>query len=181
MMVETERLRLREFAMDDVDVLHALESIPEVVRYQSYDPKSRAQAEDYVRKTVESQKETPRRHFEWAVELRSPHPNPSPPEGRGVFVGRVGAWVEGGEATVWYAFMPAVQGKGFATEAMRAFIPHLGAYKLTIECDPRNEASWRLAERLGFVRESLVESAYECKGEWVGSAVYRKAATSGPP
>ncbi len=55
----------------------------------------------------------------------------------------------------------------------------LDAERFTVECDPRNEPSWRLAERLGFERQSLTERAFECKGEWVGSLVYRREAS--PP
>jgi RimJ/RimL family protein N-acetyltransferase len=46
--------------------------------------------------------------------------------------------------------------------------------ELEIECDPRNRGSRKLAERLGFEKISCVERAYESKGEWVGSLVYRK-------
>jgi RimJ/RimL family protein N-acetyltransferase len=49
-----------------------------------------------------------------------------------------------------------------------------GKMELEIECDPRNTKSWKMAERLGFVRHSLKERDYECKGEWVDSLVYRK-------
>lgn len=162
MFIATERLSLHEFTMGDVASLHALESIPEVVRYQSYGPRGLREAEAYVRDVVAAQRETPRRHIELAV-LQHDR-----------FLGRVGALIDGGEATVWYAFMPSAQGRGFATEAARAFIRVLDASRLTIECDPRNVASWRLAERLGFERASLEERAYENKGEWVGSAVYRR-------
>ena len=161
----TERLILREFTRNDVAALYALESIPEVVRYQEYPPRTLPEARRVVREIVRGQGERPRRHVELAVVLE------------GAFIGRVGAWVEEGTATLWYAFMPAAQGRGLATEAMRAFVPLVDAKRLTIECDPRNRPSWRLAERLGFVRESLTERAFECKGEWVGSLVY----ASNPP
>ncbi len=160
MRITTERLTLREFTMDDVQSLYALESIPEVVRYQEYPPRSLSEAGRVVREIVQGQKDAPRRHMELAVILD------------GAFIGRVGAWIVGIRATLWYAFMPAAQGQGFASEAVRAFVPFVGAQQFTIECDPRNEASWRLAERLGFVRESFKERAFKVKGEWVGSFIY---------
>ncbi|KAJ6531587.1 hypothetical protein DFH09DRAFT_1093054 [Mycena vulgaris] len=46
--------------------------------------------------------------------------------------------------------------------------------RLVIECDPRNVRSSRLAERAGFVLESVTEKAFECKGEWVGTMVYSR-------
>lgn len=95
------------------------------------------------------------------------------------------------KADLWYSLLPSVQGKGVATEAMMCFIAALtGKVKaqsadeeavdvdveveFEIECDPRNTASWRVAEKLGFSRESLTERAWECKGEWVDSLVYRR-------
>lgn len=150
--------------MADVEDLYALESLPEVVRHQAYPPRTRQQATQVVEEIVRGQGELPRKHWELAVE-RVP----------GSFIGRVGAWVEGDQAALWYAFMPAEQGKGYATEAMRAFTESLPPVeKLTIECDPRNVPSWRLAERLGFTLVALRERALELKGEWVGSMVYER-------
>jgi RimJ/RimL family protein N-acetyltransferase len=166
MRLETERLVLREFTIDDVPELFALESLPEVVRYQDYPPRTPDEAEQVVREIVKGQTENPRRHVELAVER----------DGR--FIGRVGAWVED-TASLWYAFMPAEQGKGYATEAMRSLIDTIDVDRFTIECDPRNEPSWRLAERLGFKRESHTERAYESKGEWVGSFVYGRRGAIG--
>lgn len=102
-------------------------------------------------------------------------------------IGRVGTALSHPDGSIhfslWFSFLPSVQGKGYASETMEAFIRELvrrrggGAMVLEIECDPRNVGSWRLAERLGFEKHSLMESAYENKGEWVGSLVYRKIVT----
>ena len=168
MRLLTERLCLREFIVDDVPALYGLESQPDVVRYQSYPPRTEADARRVVEEIVRGQSEYPRRHLELAVMREE------------TFIGRVGGWIEGGTAALWYAFLPAVQGQGYATEAMRAFIEAVPARRLTVECDPRNVPSWRLAERLGFVRESLTERAYECKGEWVDSLLYVRAVAAQP-
>ena len=172
--IKTERLVLREFVMADVEALHALESIPEVVRYQTYLPKSKEQARDDVVQIVRNAQAKPGVHVELAVIY----------EDR--FIGRVGANVKREKndineiqvphADLWFSFMPKTHGKGLATEAMTAFIPLLGSpMELEIECDPRNIGSVKMAERLGFNRISLTEKAYECKGEWVDSLVYQRA------
>ncbi len=82
MRTQTERLTLREFTMKDVPALYALESIPEVVRYQEYPSRTPEQAEAVVREIVKGQAEQPRRHVELAV-IHD-----------GAFVGRVGACLE---------------------------------------------------------------------------------------
>lgn len=164
MRILTPRLCLREFTLEDVAALHDLESRPEVVRYQTYPPRTEDDARRVVEEILRGQASAPRKHLELAVVLGE------------TFIGRVGSWAEGRSTRLWYAFLPAYQGQGYATEAMRAFVDVVPGSKLIIECDPRNVASWRLAERLGFSRESLTERAYECKGEWVDSLVYVKGA-----
>jgi RimJ/RimL family protein N-acetyltransferase/GrpB-like predicted nucleotidyltransferase (UPF0157 family) len=164
--VRTGRLMLREFEWADEEAYFRLESREEVVRYQTWGPRTREQASEEVAKIVRGSCAVPRTHVELAVEYE------------GVFIGRVGANVkrEGTpHADLWFSFLPEWQGKGLAAEAMRAFIPLLGRpLELEIECDPRNTGSWKLAERLAFERLELTERAFECKGEWVGSLVYRK-------
>jgi RimJ/RimL family protein N-acetyltransferase len=146
--------------MSDVPSLYALESDPEVVRYQDYPPRTYDEAERVVAEILRGQSEVPRRHFELAVTIE------------GVFIGRVGSWSDNESASLWYAFFRSARGQGYATEAVRGLMELLDVGRFRIECDPRNVGSWRLAERLGFVRESLTERAYESKGEWVGSVVY---------
>ncbi|ORY14047.1 GrpB protein-domain-containing protein [Clohesyomyces aquaticus] len=171
--IRTNRLMLREFFGRDVADFHALESIPEVVRYQNYGPMTEEEAKKYVLDIMKGMSATPRTHFELAV-LYENH-----------FIGRVGAKIKYKDqkgtalslphADLWFSFMPELHGKGFATEAMRAFILVLPRpVELEIECDPRNTGSWKLAERLGFEKLSLTERIYESKGEWVDSLVYRK-------
>ncbi|KAF2204336.1 acyl-CoA N-acyltransferase [Delitschia confertaspora ATCC 74209] len=171
--INTERLVLREFSMDDIEAFHALESREEVVQFQSFGPKTLEDANKDVKTIIINAAESPREHYELAV-LHD-----------GKFIGRVGANVRRGvlngevmdipHADLWFSFMPEAQRRGFATEAVRAFIPLLAApMELEIECDPRNTGSWKLAEKLGFKRISLTERAFEIKGEMVGSLVYQK-------
>ncbi|KAF2704679.1 acyl-CoA N-acyltransferase [Pleomassaria siparia CBS 279.74] len=178
---QTKRLVLRECVMGDVSAWHALESNEEVVRYQDYGPKTMDQCKRDIVLNIHNSSEIPRKVFELVVTHD------------GEFIGRIGAKFtsettttggvtaakgevpESPHASLWFSFLPASQGKGFATEAMRAFIPLLTSpARLEIECDPRNTRSRMMAERLGFEKISLTERAYESKGEWVGSLVYQK-------
>ncbi|KAF2020141.1 acyl-CoA N-acyltransferase [Aaosphaeria arxii CBS 175.79] len=172
--LKTERLTLREFILGDAEGFYRLESIPEVVRYQNYGPRTREEAHKSVVSILQNSTAKPRKHVELAVDF----------EGR--LVGRVGALIakedeakagvqDPPKASLFFSFLPEVQGKGLATEAMRAFIPLLGSpLKLEIECDPRNEGSWKMAERLGFKKTYEAEKVYESKGEWVDSVEYSK-------
>ncbi|KAF2873913.1 GrpB protein-domain-containing protein [Massariosphaeria phaeospora] len=169
--VKTERLTLREFIYADVEGYYKLESQDEVARYQMWGPKTQEQARNDVVQIMQARFKTPRMHIELAV-IRDTK-----------FIGRVGVKIRYPKdgivispphADMWFSFLPEVQGQGFATEAAKAFIGLLKPpIELEIECDPRNTGSWRLAERLGFERVSLTKDAFECKGERVGSLVYR--------
>lgn len=182
--IKSERLLLREFVMKDEDGYFELESSEENARYQDWPPRTREQARKLVVDNIRNHNDVPRTIYELAVER----------EGR--FIGRVGAKTSQansdslpGEKTIkhvthaslWFSFLPSEHGKGYATEAMRVFIDALkdrlqgeGKLEMEIECDPRNAGSWKLAERLGFERHSLTKEAYESKGVWVDSMVYRK-------
>ena len=171
--IETKRLVLREFVMGDVDALWRLEGQEEVVRYQVRGPMTRERARKYVADLVRDSFAVPRSVVELAVTCD------------GNFIGRVGAKITGGKeeggdekerrhVSLWLSFEPEWQGKGLATEAMDAFLPVLGSHALLeIECDPRNAGSVNMAKRLGFSLVSFEVAAFECKEEWVGSAVYQ--------
>ncbi|WP_394613933.1 GNAT family N-acetyltransferase [Lentzea sp. JNUCC 0626] len=80
------------------------------------------------------------------------------------------------EGEVGYVFNPDFGGRGYANEATRAMLKigfeGLGLHRIVAECDARNEASWRLMERLGMRREALLRHAEFFKGEWADSLVY---------
>jgi [ribosomal protein S5]-alanine N-acetyltransferase len=66
-------------------------------------------------------------------------------------------------AWVAYEVAHAQWGHGIASEATRAMVEHLIAHYAVTQCmatvDQRNQRSWRLLERLGFVRADAVQSA----------------------
>jgi RimJ/RimL family protein N-acetyltransferase len=64
-----------------------------------------------------------------------------------------------------YVFNASYQGMGYATESAEAVIKeafeNLGARRIIAMCNPNNEPSWRLLERLGMRREGhLIKNIY---------------------
>lgn len=58
---------------------------------------------------------------------------------------------------IGYIINKHYQRKGYAREALQAVVDHAfrsGVHRVFAECDPRNEASWRLLESTGFRREA---------------------------
>jgi [ribosomal protein S5]-alanine N-acetyltransferase len=70
----------------------------------------------------------------------------------------------------------AYWGAGYMHEAMQAFVTfsfrQVKLRRLEAEIDPRNVASAKLLERLGFVREGLLRQRWKMKGEITDSALY---------
>jgi RimJ/RimL family protein N-acetyltransferase len=64
----------------------------------------------------------------------------------------------GTEAEIGWILAPEHQGNGFGTEAVEALLgicfEQLGVRRVVASCFADNEASWRLAERVGLRRES---------------------------
>jgi [ribosomal protein S5]-alanine N-acetyltransferase len=68
--------------------------------------------------------------------------------------------IEPAELRTWelgYIFNPRYQRRGYATEAARALLHHafaeMGVHRVIANCNPANVASWRVLEKIGFVRE----------------------------
>jgi RimJ/RimL family protein N-acetyltransferase len=150
--IETERLVLRPFEGRDIEPLAAMWADEQVVRFIGGQKLSR---EDTWRRSLAACGQWPYVGFGyWIAELK----------GDCKVVGQLGfadfkrdmePSIEG-EPELGYVFAPAVHGQGIAREACAAVITwadaNLGASSYPAIISPENEASIRLAERLGFRR-----------------------------
>jgi RimJ/RimL family protein N-acetyltransferase len=162
--VRTERLLLRPLSFDDVDALLAYRSRPDVARYVPFEPMTR----EVIRERMTGM---------WALtELTD--------EGQaltlGVEVARTGQLVgdvilfwhsrehAGGE--LGYVLNPEHGGQGYATEAAEALLrlgfEELGLHRIVARIDERNDASARVARRLGMRQEARLVHNEFFKGEW---------------
>ncbi|MFZ5440254.1 MAG: GNAT family N-acetyltransferase [Myxococcota bacterium] len=169
MELHTERLVLRELRETDWEDALAVDGDPEVVRFQSYDALTPELARRNVAKSIAAAAATPRVLFELAVTRR----------GEDRYLGRVGVHVtrpEHREGTVWASLHRAEWHHGYAREAGRAVLTfafeELKLHRLAADCDPRNVASARLMEQLGFRREGTLRQNWWLKGEWCDSALF---------
>lgn len=167
--LRSERLLLRDIREDDWPALHAVESRPEVARYQSFAPRTEEESLAYVRGAVEAAKEHPRTTYDLALV----HPPADRP------LGRFGLGLTDRsrtDAMIWYTLHPDAWGHGYATEAARALVDFgfrdLRLHRIWADCDPANVASWRLLERIGLRREGHLRQNARVKGAWVDSLIY---------
>lgn len=153
----TERLTLRPLARDDAAVLHEWLSDPEVMRYWSTLPhRTFAETEAWVQLSLDEMAKGTAQDF--AVLLA------------GRMIGRVAFW-QGDE--IGFLFDPKSWGKGYASEALRAFTAYgfatLGFSEIRADVDPDNVASLRALERVGFQRTGTAERTFEIGGKWFDS------------
>jgi RimJ/RimL family protein N-acetyltransferase len=165
----TDRLLLRDFEETDWPALHTFESLPEVARYHSFEPRTEAESRAYVAGAAASATDDPRRTYDLAVVLVA--------EQR--LIGRVGLGLgdpTAADGVLSYTLHPAYGGQGYATEAARAVIDlgfrELRLHRIWAECDPANAPSWRLLERLGLRREGHLRENLWFKGAWADSLIY---------
>ncbi|MFI5132913.1 MAG: GNAT family N-acetyltransferase [Chitinophagales bacterium] len=153
-IIETDRLLLRTFTIDDASLIYNLNLDPDVIRY-TYDPiKDIEHARQVLEQTILPQYAL-YNHGRWAVHLK---PNLE-------FMGWCGLKYipQREEIDLGYRFKKQFWGKGFATEAAFACIKY-GFEELNLNCIigraiPDNTASLKVLEKCGmtFLEEEMVD------------------------
>lgn len=167
--LETERLILRPWAEDDFDVLEAIYSNEGVVRYLYAAPR----AGDEVRELLE------RKMAGAAISGAGEWLSAAAAGDGGEVVADISLqWVsiEHQQGEIGFVTHPAHQGKGYATEAARAFLEFafgpLGLHRVVGRIEADNLASARVLEKLGMRKEAhLVENEW-VKGGWQSEVIY---------
>lgn len=161
--VATGRLLLRPMEAGDAEAIHAYQSLPEIARYQYWEPRSLEEIREKLAEWVPMRRLDGEGTLAFAVETLN--------ERRliGDVSLRVTA-VEARQGTFGFTLNPEHQGRGYATEACRALLKigfdDLGLHRIFACCDARNRASWRVMERLGMRREAHFREHALFKGGW---------------
>jgi RimJ/RimL family protein N-acetyltransferase len=167
-VIETKRLLMRDLRQEDLPALHAVNGDAEVVRYTPHQPwKTQADGEAWFLR-MRGFRETGAGLQLAIVEKAS---------GTTIGLMLVFNFNEGtGAGEVGYTLATAHWGKGFAKEALGAFIEYcfgpLGLKRLDAQIDPRNVASGKVLERLGFKHEGHQRRNHFAKGEISDTGLY---------
>src|SRR5690242_16061438 len=162
--VRTERLLLRPLTTADADALLVYRGRDDVCRYVPFEPMSR---HDILERIAGRWARTELTDEGQALTLGAQL------AGTGELAGDVMlAWDSrehaGGE--LGYVFNPALGGRGYATEAAHAMLrlgfSGLGLHRIVARIDERNDASVKLARRLGMRQEARLVDNEFFKGEW---------------
>jgi ribosomal-protein-alanine N-acetyltransferase len=164
----TPRLLLRPMQDGDAEALFTVFSDPAVMRYWSTPPwTDLAQARREI--TDDAAGHATGEHLALGIVRR----------GDGQLIGRCtlfDRWPSCRRAQVGYGLAASAWGQGFATEAVTALLHHgfdaLDLNRIEADIDPRNTASARTLERLGFTREGLLRERWIVAGEVSDSEIF---------
>lgn len=159
--METDQIKLREYRVGDLRSVHEYAKEPDFSRYQNWGPNSVEDTCVFTRAAILRKRETPRRHYDFAVICK-----------------KSGCLVRGAnirqssddrpEGVIGYAINPLYQNKGFATDAANLLLKFgMGCLKLTrivASCDSRNVASIRVLRKIGMRRERVILKDFRQKG-----------------
>ena len=175
----TERLRITPFEESDTPLFHAYRNELETARFQSWSvPYSRKDANDFVLWAADATLDEFSGSCQFAIRLRD----------TGELLGDIailGDLSNGRQAMLGYTLAQRFQGHGYALEACSAMLDHAFSewemHRIAADTDPRNLASKRLLERLGFRLEGkMLECYQDTDGSWLDSHLYALLAREWP-
>jgi len=144
-----------------VDALYTIFSNAEVMRYWSTPPLTDI---DAASKLIDEIREDIERHeiLKWGIALRP----------KGNLIGSVTLFhldFTHRRAEIGYALGRAYWGNGYMQETLKAVLSFafkdLNLHRIEADVDPRNHASVRTLERLGFQREGYLRERWQVNGE----------------
>jgi RimJ/RimL family protein N-acetyltransferase len=166
MLLETERLILREFESSDFDAVHGYASDPEVIRYMPWGPNSRSDTSDFIRLANSEARLMPRISFQLAIVERS----------SARCIGGIKIQVEGTTGELGYCLARSAWARGYASEGCRAVVDfgfrELALHRIWAGCDPENPASARVLEKSELQFEECLQRDTQIRGQWRDTLLY---------
>ncbi|MCW5735694.1 MAG: GNAT family N-acetyltransferase [Enhydrobacter sp.] len=166
--MQTDRLRLRPFRASDLKAMHALYGDAENLRYWGMDPSGSVEnTRKMMRWHIAA---APRQYTIWAVEEKKSKR----------IVGMINYFrrdMRERRVEVGWLILPAMQGKGYMTEAGRALLRYLidtlKVHRVEALIRPENKPSAALAKRLGFRLEGgPLRDRWLVGGQWHDVMIY---------
>ena len=164
----TERLLLKQITVRDAPALYDLRSNRMVMQYLDRPPAQNVGDALTLIQLITDQLQK-NDGITWGIYLKSGSP----------LVGTIGFWrmeKQHYRAEIGYLLHPSLQGKGLMSEAMQCVLDYafrkLALHSVEANVNPANNASTRLLEKHGFVREAYFRENYFYEGKFLDSAVY---------
>jgi RimJ/RimL family protein N-acetyltransferase len=159
----TERLRLREFVVEDHEAVHRYASDPEATRYTDWGPNAPQATEVFLAEAQASAAYVPRSRYALAIVRHD----------RNELIGSVELQItsqEDGCGVLGYVLGHDSWGQGYATEAAAGMLRYgfveLRLRSISATCDPDNAASAAVLEKIGMHQVGHLHHHVYSRGEW---------------
>jgi len=163
-LLESDRLLLKEISIQDLNPIHKLHSIPEVDEFNTLGiPKDLQETEKFILSIIEDQNSKQRKQYCWGVWAINSND----------FIGLAGLVVAVERfkmAEIYFKLSPDFWGKGYATEISNKLLKfgfeELRLHRIEAGVATENIKSIRVLEKVGMTREGLRRKILPIRGEW---------------
>jgi ribosomal-protein-alanine N-acetyltransferase len=173
MIINTERLLLREYTSEDFPLFKSIYSDEEIMRYALVEAyKTENAVRSYFNKVLSDYTKTENRHaYEFAVIEKS----------SGQYLGSADIDIEiknqyGGFGEIGYFLLTPHWGKGYAIEIAAALVrfcfEELGFHKVCASCNALNTASENVMKKLGMTKEGVLRKRRYKDNAWQDDVRY---------
>ena len=164
MLLESERLLLKEIDWGDVSDIHKLHSFPEVDKYNTLGlPKDINETKELIRPFIKEQTVEKRKLYFWKVIIKETQE----------FIGIAGMNLSLNEfrlGEIYCKILPSNWNNGYATEISKTLIKSgfekFKLHKIEAGVATENIASIKVLEKLGMTREGLRRKILPIRGQW---------------
>jgi RimJ/RimL family protein N-acetyltransferase len=167
--ISTRRLMLCPLVAMDAPAMYEYRSDPEVCRYQSFEPSSLADVNEFIGGLQARAFDTAGTWFQLAIRLQASDQ----------LIGDLGTHFcddDPRQVEIGFTVAPSSQNRGYGAEAVTGLVEYLFGtaqkHRVFASVDPRNEASVALLKRVGMRQEAHFRNSLWFKGEWVDDMVF---------
>jgi len=166
-ILETERLILREYTQGDMNDVHIYASDPAVAKHMIWGPNTPEETAGFIDMVLGMRLQVPRRNFELALVLKE----------NNQMIGGAGLQIsEPKQGEVGYCLSKHYWKQGYASEAAAALLEfgfeELGLHRIYATCRPGNIGSARVMQKIGMAYEGHLREHMWHKGRWNDSYLY---------
>jgi len=167
---ESPRLLFREIKKEDIPLIHNMNCLEEVARFNTIGiPSDINQTAAMLQPAMDNEKEEVRSKYLWLIRSRESQK----------FIGDIGLNLSPpnkSRAEFYYSLLPEHWSKGYATEAVKRIIEFafdsLKLHRLSAGVATGNHASIRVLEKAGLIREGIGRKILPIRGEWYDNYSY---------
>lgn len=143
MKLETERLIIREYTLEDFDAIHQYGQDPDVLKYMLWGPNTKEETRAFLENAIQERQVEPRKSYSLALVKKDTQ----------TLIGGISLTIDHDRAEIGWILKKGAWEKGYATEAARTLIrisfEVLEVDAIYATCDAENEASYHVMMKCG--------------------------------